>query len=196
MGEIVQKEIKSLIEEHIKVSEKLLDEKTLLLIEDIADIMVDTYKNGNKVIVFGNGGSAADAQHFVAELVCRFEKNRSALPAIALTTNTSTLTAIGNDFSFDDVFSRQIAAFAKENDLVIGISTSGNSPNVLKAIDEANLLKARTIGFSGEKGAKLKDKVDKCFCAPSTATGRIQECHILVIHILCRLVENALFAEK
>ena len=192
----MREEIKKLITENVAVNGKLLNNGYFALIEEMAKMIVDTYSLGKKIIVFGNGGSAADSQHFAAELVCRFEKNRRALPAIALTTNTSSLTAVGNDYSFEDVFSRQVEAFANEGDLVIGISTSGNSPNVLKAIDAAQAKKARTLGLTNQKGGKLKGKVDKCFCAPSVVTARVQECHALVIHILCKLAEEALFAEK
>ncbi len=189
-------EIKKLINENVSTNEKLLENGYLATIEEMAQIIINTYSCGKKVIVFGNGGSAADAQHLAAELVCRFEKNRRALPALALNTNTSSITAIGNDYSFEDVFSRQVEGLAEEGDLVIGISTSGNSPNVLKAIDAAKQKKTRTMGLTGIKGGKLKNKADVCFCAPSTVTGRIQECHIFVIHVLCKLVEDALFAEK
>ena len=188
--------IKKLVSENVSCNEKLLDNGQLAMIEEIAGLIIETYTYGKKVITMGNGGSAADAQHFAAELVCRFEKNRTALPAIALPANTSSITAIGNDYSFEDIFSRQLEAFANEGDLVIGISTSGNSPNVLKGMEMAAERKARTVGLTGQHGGKLKGKVDKCFCAPATVTARIQECHVLVIHILCKLVEEALFAEK
>jgi D-sedoheptulose 7-phosphate isomerase len=192
----MKEQIKKLISENVSCNEKLLDNGHLVLIEEIANLIIDTYACGKKVLTMGNGGSASDAQHFAAELVCRFEKNRGALPAIALPANTSSITAIGNDYSFEDIFSRQLEGFANEGDLVIGISTSGNSPNILKGIDVAAERKARTVGLTGHHGGKLKGKVDKCFCAPSAVTARIQECHVLVIHILCKLVEEALFAEK
>ena len=185
-----------LIRDSIATGEKLLSGSHISAIDAVAHTIINAYRSRRKVLVFGNGGSASDAQHLVAELVCRFEKNRPALPALALTTNTSSLTAIGNDFSFEDVFSRQVEALAAPDDVVIGISTSGNSPNVLKAIEQAKALKAVTVGFTGGGGGKLKVAVDVCFCAPSMVTARIQECHILAIHIVSRLIEEALFGEK
>ncbi len=185
-----------LIRDSISTAEQLLSGSHVAAIDAAAHAVINAYRLRRKVLVFGNGGSASDAQHLAAELVCRFEKNRPALPALALTTNTSSLTAIGNDFSFEDVFSRQVEALASPEDVAIGISTSGNSPNVLKAIEQAKALKAVTVGFTGGGGGKLKSLVDICFCAPSTVTARVQECHILAVHIISRLVEEALFGEK
>jgi D-sedoheptulose 7-phosphate isomerase len=160
-------------------------------IERIADVLMDAYRRGKKMVLFGNGGSAADAQHLAAELVGSYaNRNRRALPALALTTDTSALTAIGNDFSYDDVFSRQVEAMVNEGDVVIGISTSGNSKNVVKAIRAAKAKKAITVGFTGETGGLLKAECDYVFCAPSTVTAQIQQCHITVGHILCGLVED------
>jgi D-sedoheptulose 7-phosphate isomerase len=160
-------------------------------IEKIGDVLMAAYRNGKKMVLFGNGGSAADAQHLAAELVGSYaNRNRRALPALALTTDTSALTAIGNDFSYDDVFSRQVEAMVNEGDVVIGISTSGNSKNVIKAIRAAKLKKAITVGFSGETGGLLKAECDHVFCAPSNVTAQIQQCHITVGHILCGLVED------
>lgn len=188
--------IRRLIEDSIKAKQQLLEPAYIGTLEKIGQAIVDAYRNDRKVLVFGNGGSAADAQHFAAELVCRFQKNRAALPALALTANIANLTAIGNDFNFDDIFSRQLEAFCRPGDVVIAISTSGNSPNVLKALEEARRKKAITVGFTGGTGGKMNDKLDISFCAPSTVTARIQECHLLAIHILCSLVEDALFGEK
>lgn len=192
----MQEKIRNLIQESIDVKQSLLAQEQIDVLEKIAKLIIQAYNTNKKLIVFGNGGSASDAQHLAAELVCRFEKNRAALPAIALTANASVLTATGNDFGFDDVFKRQVEALCQPADVVLGISTSGNSENVIKAIETAQKIKAVTIGFTGAKGGRLKDKVDVCFCAPSQVTGRIQECHIMAIHILCSLAEDALFEEK
>lgn len=162
-------------------------------IEKIADALLAAYKRGNKLVLFGNGGSAADAQHLAAELVGSYaNRSRKALPALALTTDTSALTAIGNDFSYEEVFSRQVEALVNPGDVVIGLSTSGNSKNVIRAICAAKEKKAITVGFTGEAGGGLKTKCDFCFCAPSKITAHIQECHITVGHILCGLVEQTM----
>ncbi|WDT82597.1 MAG: D-sedoheptulose 7-phosphate isomerase [Candidatus Manganitrophus sp.] len=152
--------------------------------------IVASYGNGGKLVLFGNGGSAGDAQHIAAELVGRFERERRALPAIALTTNTSTLTAIGNDYGYNKIFSRQVEAWVQPTDVVIGISTSGNSPNVLEGIAAAKLKGAKTIGLTGEKGGKLASQTDLCLKVPSSNTARIQESHIMIGHLLCLLLEQ------
>jgi len=187
----MDEKIKQLIKDSIKVKTELLNN-----IDDIKKIaieIINLYKEGRKVIVFGNGGSAADAQHLAGELVCRFEKDRPGLNCIALSTDTSVITAIGNDYGFDKIFSKQIEAVVKPGDLVIGISTSGNSKNVIEAILEAKKRKAITVGFTGFNGGKLKSICDYCISAPSNITARIQECHTLIIHIICSLVEQELF---
>ncbi len=161
------------------------------VIEQIADRLIAGLERGHKLIVCGNGGSAADAQHMVAELVGRFALERRPFPAIALTTNSSILTAWANDYSYETVFSRQVEALAQSDDVLIGISTSGNSPNVLRAVEAAKLKGVFTIGLSGE-GGKLADAADLCLCVPSNSTPRIQEAHIAIIHILCALIENRL----
>jgi len=158
-----------------------------------ARMMVDAYRQGRKVILFGNGGSAADAQHIAAELVGKFGKVRAALPAIALNVNTSVITSISNDIEYNAVFSRQIEAFASLGDIVIGISTSGRSQSVLEGIRAAREKGARTIGMTGLTGEPLRRAVDLCLTAPSHKTPRIQEVHITMGHIICELVENALF---
>ena len=150
----------------------------------------DCLKNGGKILIMGNGGSAADAQHIAAEFVGKFLKERRALPAIALHTNTSSLTAIANDYSYDDVFARQIEAFAKPGDVVIGISTSGNSRNVLKAIEKANELSCLTVGLTGRSGGKLKDAAKLVIRVDSDSTPLIQEAHITIGHILSNIVED------
>ncbi|MBI4711739.1 MAG: SIS domain-containing protein [Planctomycetes bacterium] len=162
------------------------------VIARIADKVIRALKSGKKVVLFGNGGSAADAQHIAAEIVGTFNRrNRKALPAIALTTNTSNLTAIGNDFGFDNVFSRQVEGLINKGDAVIALSTSGNSANVLNGIKAARRSGAFTIGFTGSKTNKLKKLAHLCFPAPATQTPRIQECHITVGHIICELIDNA-----
>ena len=184
----IQKEL----QESIRVKESLLS-GSVKTIENIANLLVNALRNGNAVYLMGNGGSAADAQHIAGELVGRFKKERRALPAHSLTTNTSILTAIANDYSYDSCFSRQVDAFVKKGDIVFGLSTSGNSPNVLKAILLAKEKGAVTVGFTGENGGRLKDTADICLMVPSSNTPRIQECHITVGHILCSIVERELF---
>lgn len=162
-------------------------------IEDIrvvADICKNALNEGNKILFCGNGGSAADAQHLAAELVGRFVKERESLPAIALTTDTSILTAIANDYSYDDVFSRQVAGLGQAGDVLIGISTSGNSKNVVKAIELAKQKGLKTVAFTGEGGGILGALCDAVIAVPSKNTARIQEMHILVGHIVCELVEE------
>ena len=157
----------------------------------VSEILVEALQRGNKLLLCGNGGSAADAQHIAAEFVGRFAFDRPALPALALSVNTSCVTAIGNDYGFDRVFARQIEALARPGDVCIGISTSGNSPNVLCAMAAARQMKLLTVGLTGAAGGKLKDAVEHCICVPSNETPRIQECHILIGHIVSELVERA-----
>lgn len=152
-------------------------------------------QSGTKILIAGNGGSAADAQHFAGELVSRFYFDRPALAAIALTTDTSILTAIGNDYGFEDVFARQIQALGKQGDVFIAISTSGNSSNILKAIEQAKLKGLKVIGLTGRTGGKMKAMCDICLCAPSDSTPRIQECHLLIEHSLCACIEETLFGQ-
>jgi len=166
--------------------------------QDVArmgEILVAAYKKGNKLLSFGNGGSACDAQNFADELVGRYERNRPGLPAVSLTVNTSDLTSIGNDFGFDEVFARPLRAMAKPGDVAVAISTSGNSPNVLKAAQAARELGLPVLGLSGESGGKLKALCDVCLCVPSKTVARIQEAHIAVIQILCGIVEEAMFPD-
>jgi len=185
---VLKEEIESVIRESIKMKEKML-----AISEEIAsaaNILISALKEGNKIIIFGNGGSAADAQHIAAEMVGRFEKDHRALPAIALTTNTSILTSIGNDFDFNSIFTRQLESICRQGDVVIAISTSGRSPNILEGINTAKKLGAHTIGLSGGDGGKMKEIVDLCLIVPSDRTARIQEGHITIGHILCQLVEK------
>lgn len=181
--------IKEIIEESKNVKESIC----IKALEEAVSYIVSAYRNGGKVLLFGNGGSAADAQHIAAELVGRFKKNRTALPAVALTTDTSIITAISNDFSYTDVFVRQVQALCTPKDVVIGISTSGKSPNVVEAIKIAKEKGAKTIALTGEGGGVLKEVADLCIEIASKNTPRIQEAHILCGHIICELVEEALF---
>ncbi len=182
---VVRETIKASIEAKTKLSQ--IAPSSILR---IAEIISEALSKGRKVMVFGNGGSAADAQHFAAELVGQFKRPRQPLRVMALTTNTSVLTAIGNDFGFDDVFSRQIRAYADKGDVVVAISTSGRSRNVLKAVKEAISCGATTIGMTGGTGGDLASLCDHCMIVPSDDVQRIQECHILISHIVCDLVEQ------
>lgn len=177
------------VEEHLKLVEKVKSD-LFPEIEKAAKILVDTFNNGKKIILFGNGGSAADAQHIATELSGRYKKERRGLPALALTTDTSALTAIANDYGFEYMFSRQVEALANEGDSVIGISTSGNSSNVIQGILEAKKINCTTIGLSGKDGGKLKEICDYNIIIPSESTARIQEIHILIGHICCQIIED------
>ncbi len=182
------------LEDYIKMGIEARSAIDLGEIEDVANILYTSFTSGGKLIAFGNGGSAADAQHFVGELDGHFSIERKALPAIALSTNTSSMTAIGNDYSFDDVFSRPVEALAKKNDVVFGISTSGNSRNVINGVLAAKSKGAYTIGLTGNSGGKLKEVVDKLISAHSDYTPVIQEVHISIIHMICleldRIIEK------
>jgi len=169
---------------------QLLDSLDFVLIESIAYKIVDAIENGGKLLICGNGGSAADAQHMAAEFVNRFLKERKPLPAIALTTDTSNLTSIANDYSFDEVFSKQVEAIGKGGDVLVGISTSGNSKNVLKAMETARKMDIETVGLLGRDGGKIKDVCDVTLIVPSFSTPRIQEVHGFVIHTICGIVED------
>src|ERR1022692_1499864 len=179
------------------VLQNLLDSPEYLdVVVAAAEAMTKCLHSGNKILFFGNGGSAADAQHFAAELSGRFLRERPSLSGWALTTNSSALTAIGNDNSFEDVFARQIEGIGNPRDIAFAISTSGNSPNVLKAAGLARDKKLISVGLAGKSGGKLRDLVDHCICVPSDQTPRIQEAHILTGHILCELIEAELFGDK
>jgi len=189
--------VRGSIQASIAVKELLLRNAEIVsIIAKVSERLVDTFSKGNKVLLFGNGGSAADAQHIAAEFVGRFAFDRPALPALALSVNTSCVTAIGNDYGFDLVFARQIEALARPADLAIGISTSGNSPNVLHGLAAARKMGLCTVALTGCSGGKLKNAVDHCICAPSNETPRIQECHILIGHIISQLVEETIFHEQ
>ena len=178
------------IQESVAVKEQLLG--VAQLIADAARLIIASMRNGRKLIVFGNGGSAADAQHLSAELVGRYRQDRRAFPAIALTTDSSALTSISNDYGFDTIFSRQLEALGKPGDVVVAISTSGNSPNVLQALATSKKLGIASIGLTGKSGGKLRGSVDVCLSVPSDSTPRIQEAHSLIIHILSGIVEDAM----
>jgi len=185
------------IEASIATKERLLSSPDFIsTVAKVTKLLVDSIEGGNKLLLFGNGGSAADAQHIAAEFVGRFACERRALPALALSVNTSCVTAIGNDYGFDLVFSRQVEALGRPGDVAIGISTSGNSQNVLRALSVAKEFGLHTVGLVGRGGGKLKSQVDYCLCVPSDETPRIQECHILIGHIVSELVEQTIFDEQ
>jgi len=162
---------------------------------NLAMHLAEVFKKGGKLLIFGNGGSAADAQHLAGELINRFKKERKPLPAIALTTDTSVITAISNDYDFSLIFVKQIEALGKKGDVALGISTSGKSPNVLKALHVAKEKGLYTVGLSGGDGGKMKDVCDLLILVPSKETPRIQEGHLLFLHILCELIEDILFKD-
>ncbi len=185
-------EIARQMDAHLRVIEEVKETLTGSIIE-CAAMLVGVLNSGGKLLVMGNGGSAADAQHLAAELVGRFLMERRALPAIALTTDTSILTAIGNDYGFDEVFSRQVEALAVPGDMVLGISTSGNSRNVINALAIARDKRCQTVGLLGRDGGEINGMVDISLTVASLETPRIQEAHQLIIHIICDLVEKQLF---
>lgn len=184
MREIIKKEFN----EHLKTAQLLHN-----LTDDLVfatNLCIDCLKNGGKILIFGNGGSAADAQHIAAELVGRFKTNRKGLSAIALTTDSSALTSIGNDFGYDHIFDRQIEALANKGDIAIGISTSGTSPNVINALKVASKLSCTTIGFSGNNGGEMNKLCNVNLIAPANDTPRIQEMHIILGHTICYLIDQ------
>uniref|UniRef100_A0A7C4TG16 Phosphoheptose isomerase n=1 Tax=candidate division WOR-3 bacterium TaxID=2052148 RepID=A0A7C4TG16_UNCW3 len=184
------------ISQSFLLKEKLLEDEFVNIIYNIGRAIIRAFRNNRKAILFGNGGSAADAQHITAELVGRYQCERIGLPAIALTTNTSSLTAIGNDYSFQYIFARQIVALGQKGDVAIGITTSGKSLNVIEGLKEARHRGLTTVALTGKGGESLRKMVDYCLCVPSTDTPRIQEVHILIGHILCGMVERSLFKVK
>ena len=186
--------IKKIIKSSIDTKQSVLQNEGLLkAIAASVDVIVNAFRNGNRVYFCGNGGSAADAQHLAAEFSGRFYTNRKALPAEALHCNTSYLTAVANDYSYDVIYSRLIDGIGKAGDILIGLSTSGNSGNIVKAFEAAKAKQMITIGFTGETGGKMKDLSDNLFNVPSKDTPRIQESHILIGHIICELVESQYF---
>jgi len=190
----MSKRVKEIISASIETKQKILaDEKMLQTICDAVNAIAEAFKNGKKVLFCGNGGSAADAQHLAAEFSGRFYKDRKALPAEALHCNTSYLTAVANDYSYDVIYSRLVEGLGVSGDVLIGLSTSGNSSNIIKAFEIAKEKNIITIGFTGDSGGKMKDLCDYLFNVPSKITPRIQESHILIGHIICELVEEKLF---
>ena len=188
----MKEKIKAIINESIKSKEALLRNESILIIEKIAGAIAEAVKKRCKIIIFGNGGSAADSQHIAAELVGRFKKERRPFPAIALTVNTSAITAISNDYGYELSFARQLEAIAGRGDVAIGISTSGNAKNVMEAVSKAKKMGLLTIGLTGQGGGELAKIADIVLKVPSDNTPRIQEMHITVGHIICELVEEAL----
>lgn len=190
------REIKKRIKENITIKEKIID-YNIDTINKVVKKIIEAYQQGKKTIWFGNGGSAADAQHLACELVSKFYmEKRSAIPALALTTNTSILTAISNDFGFDNVFERQVEAFAKEGDVLIGITTSGTSVNIIKALKLGRKKGTINVAFTGKNIEMIENVVDYLIDVPSQDTPRIQEAHIMIGHIICDLVEKNLVGEK
>ncbi len=188
MKETVIKELDENINTTKELSKNLSD-----IIVNVSKLIIDCYRNGGKVILIGNGGSAADAQHIAAEFIGRFKLERKSLPAIALTTNTSILTALANDYGYETVFSRQLDSLANDKDIIIAITTSGNSSNILNAARNAKSRNIKVVGMTGKNGGKLKNIADIMIRIPSDNTPRIQEAHITIGHVICGLVENVLF---
>lgn len=193
--------LEAIIKDHIissiSVKEEMIKDSTYLrLIEDASRLVSDAFKNGNKVMLAGNGGSAADAQHIAGEFVSKFEFDRPGLPAIALTTDTSIMTAIGNDYGYERLFSRQVQAHGNKGDVFIGISTSGKSANIVEAFKQCHSKNVGTIGLTGIADSPMKELCDICIQIPSAQTPRIQEAHILIGHIICSIVEKEIFSDR
>lgn len=169
-----------------------LPESQLERIARTADVMTAALKSGRKIIWFGNGGSATQSQHMAGEFVGRFQRERRSLPSISLTENMASVTAIGNDYAFEDIFARQLEGLAQEGDVAVGLSTSGNSRNVVKALHKAKDLRVATVGLTGASGGQMAGLCNICICVPSTVTARVQEVHLAIGHILCALVEDAI----
>ncbi len=193
-NDTAMEKIKELIQESIDVKQKVLEDESLLQVtNDIVTVIVTAFKNNNRIYFCGNGGSAADAQHLAAEFSGRFYLNRKALPAEALHCNTSYITAVANDYSYDAIYARLIEGIAVKGDVLIGLSTSGNSANIVKAFEAAKAMNVTTVGFTGLSGGVMKQLSDYLINVPSMVTPRIQESHILIGHIICELVEEQYF---
>jgi len=188
----MKEKIKKAFKDSITVKQQFVEANIDTIIE-VSILIADAFSRGNKLLLFGNGGSACDASHIAAEFVNRFKKERPAFPALALNTDMAVLTSIANDYDYSEIFARQMKAFAQENDVVIAISTSGKSPSVIKAVNVARKKKLKTIAFTGAKGDELASKCDYIFAVPSHDTPRIQETHITLAHVLCQMVEEILF---
>lgn len=193
---MINQYIENQVKSSIDTKQKLLGDKGLMsLIREVAQKTTQAYKNGNKTLIAGNGGSAADAQHIAGEFVSRFYFDRPGIPSIALTTDTSILTAIGNDYGYEKLFSRQVQANGAKGDIFIGISTSGNSKNIVEALKECKEKGIVTVGLTGQKGGLMTELCDYCIKVPSNETPRIQESHILIGHIICAVVEEEIFGK-
>lgn len=189
--------VKERYKESIELKNKVLsDDKILESIERVAQAIITTYQNGGKVVICGNGGSASDALHFAGELVGRFQMERKSYPAVVLNADVASMTAIANDYNYEEVYARQAVGMVNANDLLFGISTSGNSENIYRAIQVARENGAVTVGLLGKEGGKIKDIVEHAIVIPGDVTARIQECHILTIHIICEIVEAKLAEEE
>ena len=196
MENMINEYIKDQVEKSIDVKQRFLNDNELMaLIKEVSFKIVEAYKNGNKTLIAGNGGSAADAQHIAGEFVSKFYFDRPGLASLALTTDTSIITAIGNDYGYEKLFSRQVQANGAKGDVFIGISTSGNSANVIEALKECKSKGIITVGFTGQNGGKMAELCDFCIKVPSNETPRVQEVHILVGHIICAVVEEAIFGK-
>jgi D-sedoheptulose 7-phosphate isomerase len=197
MDTLMQQFINDQIRESYEVKKRFLEDSTLtILVKEVAKECVRVYSRGHKTLIAGNGGSASDAQHMAAELSGRFNFDRPGLPSISLTSNTATLTAISNDYGYDKIFSRQVQANGVKGDMFIAISTSGNSINILKAIEECHKLGIISVGLTGHTGGSMAEACDYCIQVPSDKTPYIQECHILLLHIICAVVEESLFGSQ
>lgn len=188
----MKKKILGIFKESADIKQRFV-ERHAESIEEVARLIASSFNDGGKLLIFGNGGSSTDASHIAAEFVGRFNMERPGLPAVALNTDMAIITAVANDYGYDDVFARQLKALAGEGDVVIGITTSGSSKNVLKAFEAAKRKKLKTVAFTGAKGEKLSSKVDFAFVVPSSVTARIQETHNTLGHVLCQMVEEILF---
>lgn len=186
--------VKAYLNECIELHRQITMNSALILtIENIADICVATYKRGQKILICGNGGSASDAMHMVGELVGRFKKERRGIPAIALNENPIVITALSNDYDYNLVFQKQVVAYGEKGDILLGLSTSGNSENIISAMNQAKKQGLTTIGLTGKTGGRLLGICDHVLCVPSSDTAHIQEIHICVIHLLCKIIEENLF---
>ncbi len=189
----VREFVRQRLVESVSTKQSLLESEVLDGVARVATVIVDAYRRGSKVVVFGNGGSAADAQHVAAELLGRFRLERRALPALALTENAPSLTAVANDYAFTHVFARQIEGLGQPGDVAIGISTSGASANVVSGLEAAKTKGMTTIALTGAGGGRLKEVADHCLCAPASETARVQEEQVMLYHVICEIVERELF---
>jgi len=193
---MIDKFIENQVKKSYETKQAIYKDKELMeLIQEVSKVVTEAYKKGNKTLIAGNGGSAADAQHIAGEFVSKFYFDRPGLASIALTTDTSILTAIGNDYGYEKLFSRQVQANGVKGDVFIGISTSGNSKNIVKALEECKAKDIVTVGLTGQNGGTMKELCDYCICVPSNETPRIQESHILIGHIICAVVEEEIFGK-